>query len=340
MNSSTSCSDTDGPRSFISVCWPVVGSSTEVLVRDSSRMRTKSLRIASSVSCSTMCVPVAPPAKPVAITGWPSAFSVRAMFTPLPPAIVRCSTVRWRLPSWKFGTESDLSIAALSVTVMIIVALYPPSCALSGGALPQRAPKASGIPRAGRWADRPGALPGPSRPALTIHQQAAFATRSEMAQAASRSRSASARAAAAGSLSARLMGVCDAARRGQKPARAPGEERRLEILHPPPLRADTREQEDRMRHQLARPGEMIGCRGPHHRPHVAQPRVTDGSAPERVHDHGNPLPHGAALLEPQVLDVRGARVGRAHEHEHTGAPISRGGHERLDRRPRPSAGSP
>jgi hypothetical protein len=50
---------------LISVCSPVVGSSTEVFVRDSSRMRTKSLRIDSSVSCSTMCVPVAPPAKPV-----------------------------------------------------------------------------------------------------------------------------------------------------------------------------------------------------------------------------------------------------------------------------------
>jgi hypothetical protein len=79
---------------LISVCSPVVGSSTEVFVRDSSRIRTKSLRIASSVSCSTICVPVMPPAKPVAITGWPSVFSVRAMFTPLPPAIVRCSTVR------------------------------------------------------------------------------------------------------------------------------------------------------------------------------------------------------------------------------------------------------
>ena len=126
-NSSTSCSDTDGPRSLISVCSPVVGSSTEVLVRDSSRIRTKSLRIDSSVSCSTMCVPVAPPAKPVAMTGWPSAFSVRAMLTPLPPAMVRCSTVRWRRPSRKFGTASDLSIAALSVTVMIILALHPSS---------------------------------------------------------------------------------------------------------------------------------------------------------------------------------------------------------------------
>jgi hypothetical protein len=79
---------------LISVCWPFVGSSTAVFVRDSSRMRTKSLRIDSSVRCSTMRVPVAPPAKPVAITGWPSVLSVRATFTPLPPGIVVWSTVR------------------------------------------------------------------------------------------------------------------------------------------------------------------------------------------------------------------------------------------------------
>ncbi len=90
-----------------------------MFVRDSSRMRTKSLRIDSAVSCSTIRVPVGPPAKPVAMTGWPSVLSVRATLTPLPPGIVVCSTVRCRRPSRKFGTESDLSIAALSVTVMI-----------------------------------------------------------------------------------------------------------------------------------------------------------------------------------------------------------------------------
>ena len=67
-----------------------------------------------------MRVPVGPPAMPVAITGWPSACSARATFTPLPPAIAVCSTARWRRPSRKFGTASVLSIAALSVTVMII----------------------------------------------------------------------------------------------------------------------------------------------------------------------------------------------------------------------------
>jgi hypothetical protein len=93
-NSSSSASDTDGPRSLISVCSPEVGSTTAVDVRDSSRIRTKSLRIASSVSCSMMLVPVWPPANPVAITGRPSAFSARATLTPLPPAIEVCSTAR------------------------------------------------------------------------------------------------------------------------------------------------------------------------------------------------------------------------------------------------------
>jgi len=41
-----------------------------------------------------MRVPVPPPATPVAMTGWPSAFSTRATFTPLPPAIAVCSTAR------------------------------------------------------------------------------------------------------------------------------------------------------------------------------------------------------------------------------------------------------
>ncbi len=97
-NSSSSWAETAGPRSLISVCSPVVGSSTAVLVRDSSKMRTKSLRIDSSLSASTIRVPVAPPASPVAITGWPSRLIARAMLTPLPPGIVVWSTVRWRRP--------------------------------------------------------------------------------------------------------------------------------------------------------------------------------------------------------------------------------------------------
>ena len=71
-------------------------------------------------------VPVGPPATPVAITGCPSAFRARATFTPLPPAMEVCSTARCRRPRRKFGTASVLSIAAFSVTVMIIRARPSP----------------------------------------------------------------------------------------------------------------------------------------------------------------------------------------------------------------------
>src|SRR3954471_11402732 len=132
--SSISCGETFGPRSLISVCSPVVGSITAVLVRDSSPMRTKSLSTFICVSWSTIRVPVAPPASPVAITGAPSRLSTRATLTPLPPGIVVCSTVRWRRPSRKFGTDSVLSMAVLSVTVMIM-RLAPPrrGCGGAGG---------------------------------------------------------------------------------------------------------------------------------------------------------------------------------------------------------------
>ena len=94
-----------------------------MFVRDSSPMWTNPFKTDSAVSCSTIRVPVAPPTKPVAITGCPRDASNRATLTPLPPAVEPCSTVRWRLPIRKLGTDNDLSIAALSVTVMIMLAL-------------------------------------------------------------------------------------------------------------------------------------------------------------------------------------------------------------------------
>ena len=118
-----------------------MGSITAVFVRDSSRMRTKSESTENCVSWSTSRVPVAPPARPVAITGAPSVLSTLATFTPLPPGIVVWSTVRWRRPSRKFGTASVLSIAVLSVTVRI---MRPP--ALSGGCVAAAARGGCGAP--------------------------------------------------------------------------------------------------------------------------------------------------------------------------------------------------
>src|SRR3712207_8492661 len=47
------------------------------------------------------------------------ALPIWATLMPLPPGIDVCCVVRWRRPGWKLGTASVLSIAALSVTVMI-----------------------------------------------------------------------------------------------------------------------------------------------------------------------------------------------------------------------------
>ena len=110
---------TSGPHSLISVYVPEVGSTTAVDVRDSAAMRTKSLRIASAVSSSTMRVPVRPPERPVATTGMSSRLSARATLIPLPPASVSTSLERWRNPSWKTGTVSVRSRAAFTVTVTI-----------------------------------------------------------------------------------------------------------------------------------------------------------------------------------------------------------------------------
>ena len=61
--------------------------------------------------------PVRPPASPVAITGSPRDLSARATLTPLPPGWTRPGWQRCRWPSWRFGTRSVLSIAALRVMV-------------------------------------------------------------------------------------------------------------------------------------------------------------------------------------------------------------------------------
>ena len=197
-----------------------------------------------------MWVPVAPPAMPVAITGCPSAFSARAMLTPLPPAIVRCSTVRWRRPRRKLGTESDLSIAALSVTVMIIPSTPSASAPLRHRMVPPRA----------RLAYRTA----PKR-CLKVHRDA----QPPSAHAAARSRSASARAAAAGSPPvARYASRC--ARGSDQTARAAGSKRRSEILDAPSLRAHAREQQHRVGHQLPRARQVLWRGGPNHRADVAE----------------------------------------------------------------------
>src|SRR5438874_9034994 len=61
--------------------------------------------IASLVNSSTIRVPVTPPASPVATTGTPSAFNVRATLIPLPPASATPALARWRSEERRVGKE-------------------------------------------------------------------------------------------------------------------------------------------------------------------------------------------------------------------------------------------
>ena len=54
------------------------------------------------------------------MTGCPSCFRARATFTPLPPGSRSEALARWFAPSWKLGTRTVRSRAALRVIVTIM----------------------------------------------------------------------------------------------------------------------------------------------------------------------------------------------------------------------------
>src|SRR5207253_9518289 len=68
-----------------------------------------------------------------------------------------------------------------------------------------------------------------------------------------------------------------------------------------------------------------------HGSHIAQAGGANALGPQLIDDLCQALPYGAPVLEPEVLDLRGALVGRAYEREHTGAARSRCADERLER---------
>ncbi len=111
------------------------GRSTAVFVRDSSPMRTKSLRteLAGELVDDARAGRARPRGRWRSPAGRASS-ATRATLTPLPPASCVCSTVRWRRPSRKLGTDRVLSMAVLRVTVTIIAALSGVSNCLVAGA--------------------------------------------------------------------------------------------------------------------------------------------------------------------------------------------------------------
>ena len=72
------------------------------------------------LSSSTIRVPVRPPARPGRDDRDAELLERPRDVEPLPPASVTAALARWRWPSWKFGTVSVRSTAALSVTVTIM----------------------------------------------------------------------------------------------------------------------------------------------------------------------------------------------------------------------------
>ena len=114
------------------------------------------------------------------------------------------------------------------------------------------------------------------------------------------------------------MGADDRARRGDEAAGAPGRERRGEVLDAAALRADAGQQERRARHQLAQPREVLGRGRADDGADVARPvvAVARPSAATSAATRSQTVPPAASC---EVLDVGGAGVRGAHEHEDAGA---------------------
>ena len=70
---------------------------------------------------------------------------------------------------------------------------------------------------------------------------------------------------------------------------------------------------------------------PDDRADVAQPRLAHARATQLVDDAGQPFPNASPAGQLEVLDVRRARIGRAHQRQHPGAGGACRRHERLDR---------
>ena len=122
-------------------------------------------------------------------------------------------------------------------------------------------------------------------------------------------------------------GVRDRPGRADQTARPARREGRREVLHPAALGADAGQQEDRPRHQLARPLEVTGLGRSEYRADVRQ--IAGLRPAQSVDDPRQSVPQRAALGELQILDVAGARVRRPHEHEDAGAGLDQR-QERVD----------
>src|SRR4051794_22248233 len=125
------------------------------------------------------------------------------------------------------------------------------------------------------------------------------------------------------------MRVDDRARGGDEARGGMGREGRCERVDGPALGAHARQQEDRVRHQLAQAGEQVGARGSGDRTDVREAAAAPALAPGLVDHPRRALVEG--LVRWLVLDLRRPRIGGADETEATRARGVGGLDERLER---------
>ncbi len=122
----------------------------------------------------------------------------------------------------------------------------------------------------------------------------------------------------------------DGARDGHERARRAARERARDVGRRRALRADAREQEDRLRHQPPRLADRARMRRADDRAHAREAVLADELLAPLLHERRHLLPERAPVRERQVLDVRAARVRRLHEAEDPGAGAAARLQERLD----------
>ncbi len=125
-------------------------------------------------------------------------------------------------------------------------------------------------------------------------------------------------------------GVVDRARRVDERARRAARERTGEVARLGALRADPRQQHDRLRHQLARLADRARMRRADDRADRREAALADELGAPLADERGDVLPDRPAVGERQVLDLA-AGVRGLDDAEDPGAVAARGGEVGLDR---------
>ena len=114
-------------------------------------------------------------------------------------------------------------------------------------------------------------------------------------------------------------------------ARRAARERAGDVGRRRALRADARQQQDRLRHQPARLAHRARVRRADDGADAREAALADELLAPLVHEARDVVPQRPPVRERQVLDVRAARVRGLDDAEEPGAVAPAGGEERLER---------